>query len=218
MQLQDKEKIVFAGDSVTDCGRKRPVGEGRYEGMGDGYVRQIDTILNVCYPEMLFRIINMGISGNTSRDLLNRFDDDVLALCPTRVVILIGINDVWRHFDEPSLMSNLIDKAEYRQNVEKMLDKCVKNDIKVSCMTPYFMELNKDDPMRAMTDEFRAELLTLCREKTVPCVDLQAAFDEYLRFRHPAYIMWDRVHPGNIGGMIIAREYLRSIDFDRKLI
>lgn len=83
MQLQDKEKIVFAGDSVTDCGRKRPVGEGRYEGVGEGYVRQIDTILNVCYPEMLFRIINMGISGNTSRDLLNRFDDDVLALCPT---------------------------------------------------------------------------------------------------------------------------------------
>ena len=218
MLFGDRERIVFAGDSVTDCGRKRPVGEGLWEGVGNGYVRQIDNILGVAYPEMLFRIINAGISGNTSRDLLARFESDVLALNPSRAVILIGINDVWRHFDEPALKSRHVELPEYAENIAKMLDMCAENHIAAACMTPYFMETNLSDPMRRMTDRYRAAMKEVCAEKNVACTDLQSAFDEYLKYRHPSCIMWDRVHPGNIGALIIAREYLRSVEFDRRLI
>ena len=34
MIFENKDKIVFTGDSVTDAGRKRPVGEGLWEGLG----------------------------------------------------------------------------------------------------------------------------------------------------------------------------------------
>lgn len=47
MLIQNGQKIVFAGDSVTDAGRKRPVGEGLWEGTGNGYVRLIDSYLAV---------------------------------------------------------------------------------------------------------------------------------------------------------------------------
>jgi len=47
------------------------------------------------YPEVYLRVTNSGVSGNTSRDLLQRFDSDVVALNPDWVSICIGINDVW---------------------------------------------------------------------------------------------------------------------------
>ena len=51
MIFENKDKILFTGDSVTDAGRKRPVGEGLWEGLGTGYVRMVDSILATVYPE-----------------------------------------------------------------------------------------------------------------------------------------------------------------------
>jgi septal ring factor EnvC (AmiA/AmiB activator) len=39
MIFQDLDRIVFAGDSVTDMGSVNPVGEGLYDNLGHSYVR-----------------------------------------------------------------------------------------------------------------------------------------------------------------------------------
>lgn len=65
-----------------------------FDDLGRSYVRVIENLLVSCYPERNIRITNAGISGNTSRDLLNRFDRDVVELKPDWVSICIGINDV----------------------------------------------------------------------------------------------------------------------------
>lgn len=96
MIFENLDRIVFAGDSVTDMGSTNPMGEGLFEGLGKSYVRVIENMLVSWYPELNIRVTNSGISGNTSRDLLNRFERDVLALKPNWVSICIGINDVWR--------------------------------------------------------------------------------------------------------------------------
>ena len=66
------------------------------------------------------------------------------------------------------------------------------------------------------------ELIKICEEvaKKYNChyINIQQAFDDYLIYRYPAYISWDRVHPGEIGSMIIAREFLKSVGMDRTLI
>ena len=46
----------------------------------------------------------------------------------------------------------------------------------------------------------------------------QKEFCDYLQYRHAASIMADRVHPGRIGSMIIARAFLRAVGFDREVI
>ena len=69
MLLENGDRIIFAGDSVTDMGREGD-GEGIHEDVGRSYVRVIENLLQACYPEMSFRITNAGTSGNTSRDLL----------------------------------------------------------------------------------------------------------------------------------------------------
>ncbi len=38
-------RIVFAGDSVTDMERVRPLGEGLFDGVGKGYVRVFENLL-----------------------------------------------------------------------------------------------------------------------------------------------------------------------------
>lgn len=65
MLFKDGDKIVFAGDSVTDAGRKRPVGEVLREGVGNGYVRLIDSFLATEFT--VLRIINMEASCNASK-------------------------------------------------------------------------------------------------------------------------------------------------------
>lgn len=38
MLFSNKDRIIFAGDSITDVDRNRPVGEGLFSGTGKGYV------------------------------------------------------------------------------------------------------------------------------------------------------------------------------------
>ena len=96
MIFEHGDRVVFAGDSVTDMGSEHPVGEGLFNNLGHGYVRMVENLLITAYPDMTVRITNSGIGGNTSRDLLARFDRDVISLEPDWVSICIGINDVWR--------------------------------------------------------------------------------------------------------------------------
>ncbi len=223
MLLFEKDtSILFTGDSVTDAGRAHPVGENGIPGManslGDGYVNLIDTFLNVYYPELALQVRNTGISGNSSRDLIARWQQDVIDLAPDYLVVMIGINDLWRRFDSPGVRNWHVLEEEYAQNLRKMIAVSRDNVKEMIFLTPYFIEPNTVDAMRAMTDNYRAICKKVCAEAGVRCIDLQQAFDDYLQYRHPCYIMWDRVHPGRIGSMIIARTFLKEMGFDRPVI
>ena len=89
------------GDSVTDCERLRPIGEGLFDALGRGYVSMVDGLLMARYPAHRIRVVNMGVSGNTVRDLQKRWQTDVMDLKPDWLSVCIGINDVWRQFDTP---------------------------------------------------------------------------------------------------------------------
>ena len=82
MIFEHGDRIVFAGDSVTDMGSASPVGDQFAENLGRSYVRIIDNMLAAWYPERIIAILNAGISGNTSRDLLARWDRDILGCSP----------------------------------------------------------------------------------------------------------------------------------------
>jgi lysophospholipase L1-like esterase len=68
---QDRNAVVFLGDSIT-------------QGWGGG--------LGAAFPGV--KVANRGISGDTSRGVLIRLKQDVLALDPSAVVLLIGTNDL----------------------------------------------------------------------------------------------------------------------------
>jgi lysophospholipase L1-like esterase len=68
---QDQGAVVFLGDSIT-------------QGWGGG--------LGAAFPGV--KVANRGISGDTTRGVLIRLAEDVLAAKPAAVVLLIGTNDL----------------------------------------------------------------------------------------------------------------------------
>ena len=208
------DRIVFAGDSVTDMGSVQPVGEGLFDNLGRSYVRVIENFLVTCYPEMNIRVTNSGTSGNTSRDLLERFDRDVVDLKPDWVSICIGINDVWRQFDTPALTDACVLPDEYEKNLETMILK-VKDSVKgIFILSPYYMEPNRDDMMRARMDEYVAICKKLAEKYSCKFVNFQQMYENFLKIRHSSCIAWDRVHPNQMGATLMAREFLKNCDFD----
>lgn len=214
MIFQDRERIVFTGDSVTDFQRKRPVGEGLWEGVGTGYVRQIHTLMNALHPETVIRISNTGISGNNILDLKARWQQDVLDLKPDWVSMMIGINDVWRKFDEPDIFEGHITPQQYETAYREIIEQTLPRVKGMIVMTPYFMEPNRQEPMRADMDVLGSVVKKLAAEYGLICVDTQQAFDDYFQYRHPDYIAWDRVHPNQAGAMILAKAWLKAVGFE----
>ena len=213
MIFKDMQRIVFAGDSVTDMGSAQPVGEGLFDNVGRSYVRVVENMLAAYYPEVRIRVTNSGISGNTSRDLLARFQRDVVDLKPDWVSICIGINDVWRQFDSPAMPDMAVLPEEYEKNVEKMI-KMVKGKTEgIFLLSPYYMEPNRQDAMRARMDEY----VDICRRlaKKYDCIfiDFQRLYEDYCKVRHSTFIAWDRVHPNQVGATLMARAFLEACGF-----
>lgn len=106
-----EERVVFMGDSITD-------GWGR--GQGTSF-----------FPGKPY--INRGISGQTTPQMLIRFEPDVIALEPKVVVILAGTNDIAGNTGPMSL-------EDTETNFKAMVAIARQNQIKVvlASLTPAY--------------------------------------------------------------------------------
>jgi lysophospholipase L1-like esterase len=202
------------GDSITDCDRARPIGEGLFDALGKGYVSLVDGLLTARYPGHRIRMVNMGVSGNTVCDLHTRWQTDVLELKPNWLSICIGINDVWRHFHSPNQPEWHVSLDEYTQTLDELLRVTRPSLNGLILMTPYFIEPNRSEPMRTMMDQYGAAVRQLAEKYQALFVDTQAAFDTTLTDLHPMALAWDRVHPTHAGHMILARAFLKAIEYE----
>ena len=215
MIFEKGDTIVFIGDSISDYDRKRPVGEGLFNGWGTSYVANVGALLGCMYPEMRIRVKNVGISGNQVRDLDRRWQTDVLDLKPDWVSVLIGINDVWRQFDSPLQTEEHVPLDEFEQTYEKLILQTLPHVRGMILMTPFFMEPSRQDAMRARMDEYGAVVKKLAEKHGLVFVDLQSAWDRLFEHMHPCNIAWDRIHPNQTGHMYIAKQFLAAVGADR---
>ena len=214
MKIAANSKLVFIGDSITDCERTRPVGEGLFGAIGKGYVALVDATLGAVCPEKNIRVVNMGCGGNTVRDLKNRWPTDVIALKPDWLAVMIGINDVWRQFDLPKMTEIHVGPAEYATTLDELVAKTRPLVKGLVLLTPYYMEPNRQDKMRARMDEYGRIVKKIATRHGAVFVDTQAAFDKVLKHIYPATLGWDRVHPTAVGHMVLARAFLAGIGME----
>lgn len=210
MRLEKNDKLIMIGDSITDCGRK-PAGEGLFDPYGNGYVNMVKAFLDARYPELAIRVINKGNSGNTVRNLKDRWQEDVLDLKPNWLSIMIGINDVWRQFDSPKMIEGHVALDEYESTLEELIVKTLPILKGLVLMTPYFIEPNRSDPMRQRMDEYREVVTKLAAKHGALLVDTQKGFDHMLEYMHPMALAWDRVHPNSSGHAVLADSFLNII-------
>ncbi len=213
MKIAAHSKLVFIGDSITDAGRAQPNGEGLFGALGAGYVAQVDALLGAVMPERMIRVVNKGSSGHTVRDLRARWEADVIGIQPNWLAIMIGINDVWRQFDLPWQTEIHVGLDEYEATLDELIARSKPILDGLVLMTPYYLEPNKDDAMRAMMDRYGAVVKKLAAKHDTLFVDVQAAFDRVLKTYYPGTLAWDRVHPGQSGHMVIAKAFLDTVGF-----
>jgi lysophospholipase L1-like esterase len=218
MKIEKDSTLVMIGDSITDVGRTQPVAEifpWQANSLGAGYPNVVAGMLGAYRPELRIRVINVGTSGNTVRDLAARWETDVFALKPDWLSVLIGINDVWRQFDVPLQTASHVYLDEYEATLESLVKKTVPTVKGMVLMAPYFIDLNRDDAMRKAMERYAAVVKDIARRYGTLFADPQAEFDRILEGYHPAYLAWDRIHPNIIGHTAIAKCFLEAIGFDR---
>lgn len=201
--IHDGMTLLFQGDSVTDCGRSRE----DTTDLGPGYPRFAAEELAKRYPNL--RVINRGISGNRSGDLVARWEEDCLALKPDLLSILIGINDTWRRFDSNSPTT----AAEYEANMRRLLtDVRDRLGIPVVLMEPFVLEVQPGQAdWREDLDAKIDVLRRLAREFGCLLVPLDGLFAAESCRTPMERLAADGVHPTEEGARLIARAFVEAV-------
>ncbi|MCL2772062.1 MAG: SGNH/GDSL hydrolase family protein [Oscillospiraceae bacterium] len=213
MLFAQNSTLVMTGDSITDCGRAYPVGEG--DGVGSGYVNMVNALLTVKFPKYNIKVLNTGVSGDTVRHLKNRWQTDVLDLSPTYLSVMIGVNDVWRKFDSPDNPELAVGIEEYETTYRELISLTKDKVKKIILMTPYLAETDKIEPMMALLMQYIETVKKIVSDNDLLLVDLQYEFDRYIADGiAPAALAGDRVHPSQTGSMVIAKSFLKVCGID----
>ncbi len=94
---------------LTRAGGPAPYGDGRFRilcigdsntyGAGvarsDAYPAQLEQLLNGSSDEPRFAVVNLGVPGSNSAQVLHRLPDYIDLYEPDLMIVLIGVNDFW---------------------------------------------------------------------------------------------------------------------------
>ena len=200
-------RILFQGDSITDCGRRRE----QPSSLGSGYAMMVTGQMGLEYPAE-HEYINKGISGNRSVDLYARIKADILNLKPDFMSILLGVNDVWHEYDG----NNGVDADKFFRIYCMLIEevKAELPDLQMMIMEPFCL---RGSATEAYYDEFRSEVeKRACMAKKVAekysltFLPLQKDFDALTDTMPASDLLSDGVHPTPIGHTLIKNAWIRT--------
>ncbi|MGW3811345.1 SGNH/GDSL hydrolase family protein [Micromonospora sp. NPDC005113] len=205
MILRTGQRVLFIGDSITDCGRRDTAAP-----YGAGYVSLVRALVGARHPELDVEWINRGVSGDTVRNLAARWDDDAIAERPDWLSVMIGINDIWRRYgDRPD---EAVPLDEYERTLRDLLRHAVDaTGCRLILGDPFLIEADRSDPQRANTDRYCAVVAALATEFDAVHVPTQAAFDRVLAVSPAKRWADDRVHPHLPGHAVLADAFLTAL-------
>ncbi|MGW6131296.1 SGNH/GDSL hydrolase family protein [Cellulomonas sp. NPDC055163] len=163
-------------------------------------------------PDLGLTFLNRGIGGDTAHQLRDRWETDALALEPTVVSVLVGINDTWRRYDSGRATSIDAYEEDYRAVLDSARDRL---GARLVLVEPFVVPVEEAqhrwredlDPrigvVRRLAAEFRATL--------VPADGLFAAAAVRTT---PAAWAYDGVHPTPAGHGLLAEAWLDAVGLD----
>lgn len=200
--------VLFIGDSITDSWRNRE--DDRYR--GSGWATMTAGKIALDYPGK-YNIINRGIGGNRTADLVARVKKDCINLKPDIMTVMIGVNDVWHEVDYANGIS-----AEYGEILYDLFIHQVKEalpDVKIFVLEPFaflgyatekhWEVYEKEVPIRAQVSRRIAEKYGL------PFVELKDKLQALIDQTSIEYVCYDGVHPTCAGHELISREVYSAL-------
>ena len=205
ISIEHNETILFIGDSVTDCGRNYSDNGS----LGSGYAFLAAAEWGRKYPEKKTNFINRGISGNRIIDLGRRWEEDCLRLNPAWVSIYIGINDVWRRYDN----HDETPVEQFYEGYRKLIERTNEHtDAQLILVEPFCLPVPEDrKTWREDLDPKIQAIRDLAREFQTRYVPLDGLFASASTQIDPAYWAGDGVHPTAAGHALIAKAWLETV-------
>lgn len=200
--------VLFQGDSITDTYRTDSADPAA--SLGEGYPAKIAAKIAEKHADLGIKIINRGISGNRTWDLVGRWDKDCIDLKPDYISLLIGVNDTWRGYDQGDITT----AEQYETNMRKLLDR-IKNETsaEIILLNPYILDVMPDKAEMHPDLVGKQEVVyKLIKEYDVTFIDLQKIFDEMVAGGTLAEnLSADGVHPTDYGHEVIAELWLKAV-------
>ncbi len=207
MLLRKGDHVLFFGDSITDAGRRDEADNNN--GFGRGFVSIVADRAAKELAELNLKITNRGIGGNRVEDLEARMEEDALALKPTVVSILVGINDTWRAFssDDPSPVPQF--SQCYHRILKRISDEL--NPRLVIC-EPFLLPIPEDRRQWRKDLDPRIHVVRdLARQFHACYVPLDGAFAAAACRHGLEELAPDGVHPTELGTALIADCWLKAV-------
>ena len=205
--LRDGDRVVFYGDSITQDG---------------GYARFVEEYVRTRFPQWDVRFYNAGVGGDTVKGgsagpIDVRLERDVIALKPTVVTIMLGMNDGgYKPFDPMTLA---IFGESYRAIVAKLQQALpgvrlafIRSSPFDDVARPPQFAPGYDDALRRLG----CYVTTLGAKEKATVVDfrdpLNAGVAAVLKDNPDLarQVLPDRVHPGPAGHIVMGATLLRA--------
>ena len=203
--VQAQHRIIFLGDSITEAGASP-----------GGYVALVADSLQKLQADIT--VIGAGISGNKVPDLLARVDEDVLAQNPTHVVVYIGVNDVWHHFEFDQVEGT--ESKTFSDGLRELVDRIEKSEATVLLCTPSVIgeDTASDAEINLRLEEYAQLVRDVAQEKEVHMCDLRASLEAHLTEHnlnraHSGILTTDGVHLNVAGNHFVAEFMIRELRY-----
>jgi lysophospholipase L1-like esterase len=185
--------IVCFGDSIT--------GVYYHTGGRRAYPEMLEIALQKAYPKAQVKVVNAGVSGNTTRQALERIDVDVLQHEPQLVTIMFGMNDMVR-----------IPLDEFKKNMIEIRERCRKAGAEVLlCSQNNVIETTgrRNQKLAEITQLIR----DLAKDLQLGVVDCHAAFESAKAKNADDWrmLLSDEIHPNMDGHKLIAETITKAI-------
>lgn len=197
------DRILFQGDSITDRGRREDP-----NGLGTGYPAIVKGVLAAVAPDAAVEVINRGISGNRTIELLERWKEDCLDLAPTHLSIMIGVNDIWH-----DNVGKGVKLPDYRANMKRLIESALSGGIpNVILMTPTTVDADPKHPYNLQCAEYAAAIEGFAKEYKCTLVPARDAMWAAVRSGPSVgFYLADGVHPATAGHAVLAAAWLRAV-------
>ncbi|MDR0395425.1 MAG: SGNH/GDSL hydrolase family protein [Tannerella sp.] len=210
--LKKDPVILFQGDSITDCGRKRDsITCNNTDQLGLGYALFTATSILNKQADKQPKIYNRGISGNKVYQLRERWEIDALAFMPDVLSILIGVNDYWHTLNGSYKGTVEVYENDLRNLLKYTKEKLPKLQL-VLC-EPFALKGGSainDGAWFPMFNDYRTSLKKLAGEFDAVFVPFQSAFDEAMKVAPATYWSADGVHPDLPGRQLMAEVWMKA--------
>lgn len=179
-------KIAFLGDSVTygafELCRTEDGGIGGIDDPASGYANRFMEILKYLFPNVVFHMINAGISGDHARNGAKRVAEDVVRHKPDLTVVCYGLNDcgdkvIYAERYVNALASIFDQLRDCGSEIIFMTPNMMNTEIGESFAFPELLDFVRGTMLRQNEGLFDAHIeraKEICREKNVPVCDCYA--------------------------------------------